>query len=126
MIIGGLYFAEKNGMISKSSFSFSSLLKSYQKVKIGHIFRNRQGFDQKSVSVNGYILNYKEKVSRRGNRYTVFQLYSNTGSITVHYRGHLGLSNNSRVCVKGDFIKEKRLRDLRFYNQLEADSAKRI
>jgi len=123
IVVLGLFYAEKKGLLPNSLSSLLSQIGSYQEVNITQIYDNTDMFHKKNVSVKGYISDYQERVSKRGNRYTVFQLYNDYGSMTVHYQGHMGLSSGLRVCLKGEFLKEKRVRNLRFYNQIEADSA---
>lgn len=113
-------------LITNGSGFIPSLFKNYQQVQIVSINKAPHSFDGKSISISGFTYNYQEKISRKGNSYTVFWLYNNSEYLSVHYKGHLGLSENLTVTVKGTFLQEKRLGDLVFYNQLEADVVDKI
>jgi len=79
-------------------------------------------YSGRRVSLRGTVSDYREKVSRSGNPYTVFTLSDGAGWLTIHYRGHAGSYNGQFVAVKGTFNAVKHVAGRSYYNQVEASS----
>jgi hypothetical protein len=76
-------------------------------------------YDGKVVIVTGNILNYRERVSGRGNPYTTFTL-TDQGSVAIFAWQNQGLHAGMRVRVTGTFSKVRHVGQYVFYNEIEA------
>jgi DNA polymerase III alpha subunit len=87
-------------------------------VSVADLIAQPEKYHKKEVTVIGYVANYKEKVSKRGNLYTVFKLYDNNDYISVFSFGYKGLKNGEKVKVTGEFYQVKRVGRYTFYNEI--------
>jgi len=91
------------------------------KISVADLLQNPERYDGKTVIVEGKIISYQERFSRRGNPYTTFRLEDNGFSVAVFAWGHLGLKDGLRVRVSGVFQRVKRVGRYTFYNEISAD-----
>jgi hypothetical protein len=96
------------------------------KVSVTDLMTNIDKYDRQLVSVSGTVTDYQERVSRRGNPYTVFKLQDGGQSVSIYSRSNLGLSNGMKVNVEGIFWKAKKVGQYTFYNEINAESVKPI
>jgi len=115
------------------SFIISSLVfASPQKATIKDILDNPDKYDQKEVIVEGKVEKIKLTVSKKDNPYTTFNLIDDDyNGIKVFIWGHQeiknkGIKNNEKVEVIGTFQKVKYVGKYRFYNEIEAESIKKL
>jgi len=103
------------------SISFSS------QNTIEEILKNPDTYDQKTIKVKGMVTNLKLKISRRGNPYTVFHIMDKAGnSLKVFMWEHQNIHEGEIVEVTGIFRKIKHIGPYIFYNEIEAQSIRRI
>jgi hypothetical protein len=98
----------------------ASLTWAGEKVSVAALLQNPKRCDGKTVIVEGKIISYQEKFSRRGNPYTTFRLEDNGFSVAVFAWGHIGLKDGLRVRVSGVFQRVKRVGRYTFYNEISA------
>lgn len=120
LVIGGVV-AFQQGMPPGRSLSLDGITVKRETVTITSLMEAKDKYHGQAITLAGTILQYQEKVSRIGNRYTTFVLVKNPHAVTVHYRGHLGLRNQMDVKVEGTFFAVKYLADDVFYNEIDAD-----
>lgn len=124
-----IYFLKKAGIIL---FISSILFASSQKTTIKEILNNPDKYDQKIVDVEGKVINLKLKTSRKGNKYATFSLMDEEhNTLKVFIWGHKeikeeGIKNEDKVEVVGTFQKVKYVGKYRFYNEIEAESVKKL
>jgi hypothetical protein len=99
----------------------TSLALAQEKISVADIIQNPERYDGKTIIVEGKIISYRERFSRRGNPYTTFRLEDGGVSVAVFVWGHLGLENGRRVRVIGKFQKVKQVGPYTFYNEISAD-----
>jgi hypothetical protein len=87
---------------------------------IDAIVANPSAFDGKHVSVHGSVADVKQKTSRKGNDYTLFQVCE-TKCVNVYAHGHVGVTDGATVTVGGVFTASKSLGSFTVTNQIEAD-----
>jgi len=94
---------------------------------IKSILANKDNYDHKEVLVEGKVTSLKFKTSKKGNDYANFHLSDIPGnSIRVFVWGHPSISESDRVEVKGIFYKVKYVGRYRFYDEIDAESIKRL
>jgi len=98
----------------------ASLAWAGEKISVADLLQNPERYDGKTVIVEGKIISYQERFSRRGNPYTTFRLEDNGFSVAVFAWGHLGLKDGLRVRVSGVFQKVKQVGRYTFYNEINA------
>jgi hypothetical protein len=103
-------------MILLASFALAG-----EKISVADLLQNPERYDGKTVIVEGKIISYQERFSRRGNQYTTFRLEDNGFSVAVFAWGHLGFKDGLRVRVSGVFQKVKQVGRYTFYNEISAD-----
>jgi hypothetical protein len=96
------------------------------KVSVTDLMTNIDKYDHQLVSVSGTVTEYQERVSRRGNPYTVFKLQDGGQSVSIYSRSTLGLANGTKVNVEGLFWKVKKVGQYTFYNEINAESVRPI
>jgi DNA polymerase III alpha subunit len=122
-------------LLSKISFILFLLpvflLASPSKVKLSEVIKNPDKYDNRIISVEGYIQNIKQKISQRGNKYTTFSISDNEGnSLKVFLWGWEGIEEQNieegdKVEVEGKFQKIRYVGKYKFYNEIEAEKIKR-
>lgn len=120
VIIGG-FVAVQQGMIPRKYRSLETAFATYESVSIATMMQNKDTWHQKAITISGKIFGYKEKISRAGNPYTVFLPREDQYLVTIHYKGHLHLANDSWVTVEGVYLKVKHLGNDTFYDEVEAE-----
>jgi DNA polymerase III alpha subunit len=77
---------------------------------------------EKVVVAKGKVEDLENKVSKRGNPYTVFKLVQGKATVNVYVRGKMESApkNGQMVQVTGIFRKEKKLRDFVVKNEIDA------
>ncbi|MDD3725919.1 MAG: hypothetical protein PHI44_01805 [Candidatus Ratteibacteria bacterium] len=131
----------ENGKIKKSSKFIKSILylitislvipsilsSAPQKATIKEILNNPDTYNQKEVIVVGEVINFKPTISKKGNPYTTFSLIDDDyNALKVFIWGHPEINNDDKVEVIGTFQKIKYVGKYRFYNEIEADSIKKL
>lgn len=80
-------------------------------------------FDGKHVDVTGTIANYKEKTSKAGNDYTLFDLCQ-TKCVGIYEHGHpTGLKDGGTTTIHGTFAAVRHMRGFDITNQIDADDS---
>ncbi|MGC9000776.1 hypothetical protein [Caldisericum sp.] len=106
---------------------FSTPLLATQKVEISEIKANPDRYHNQYVSVEGYVENVKQKVSKRGNPYTTFLITDKKGnSLKVFIWGWEDISEGDKVRVEGIFQKVKYVSGYTFYNEISAKGIKKL
>ncbi len=97
-------------------------------VKVDDLVSRRDELNEKVVQVTADIRDYEAKLSKKGNKYTVFKLIGKKHNISVWMGGHLkeadAPKNGDTVQVIGIFDKEKKVGTLTFLNELDASPRK--
>lgn len=89
---------------------------------IANVLINRDICNLKNVNLTGSVNNVEFKISGKSNEYTTFYLTDKENNkIQVFSYGHLGLTNNDLVNVKGVFYKENKKDSYIFNNEIETD-----
>jgi hypothetical protein len=96
------------------------------RVSVIDLMTNIDKYDRQLVRVSGTVTKYQERVSRRGNPYTVFKLQDGGQSVSVYSRSTLGLANGMKVNIEGIFWKVKKVGRYTFYNEINAESVRPI
>lgn len=87
---------------------------------IDAIVANPTTFDGKHVSVHGTVADVKQKTSRKGNDYTLFDVCESK-CVHVYAHGHVGVTDGAIVTVGGTFAAVKQLGSYTITNQIDAD-----
>jgi hypothetical protein len=93
---------------------------------IQNLLQTPDQYDGKTVTVDGTITAYRERVSRQGHAYTTFRVGANGRSVSVFAWKPQGLANGLRVRVTGTFSKEKHVGRYTFRNEIEAQRIERL
>lgn len=122
-------------LLSKISFILFLLpvilLASPSKVKISEVIKNPDKYDNRIISVEGYIEDIKQKISQKGNKYTTFSISDGEDNyLKVFLWGWEGIEEQNikegdKVEVEGKFQKIKYVGRYRFYNEIEAIKIKK-
>ena len=106
------------------------LLASPQKVQIKEVIKNPDKYDNKRITVEGYIQNIKPKISQKGNKYTTFKISDKESNyLKVFLWGweeieKQNIKEGDKVEVEGKFQKVKYVGKYKFYNEIEAERIK--
>jgi len=109
-----------------------SVFSAPEKATIKQVVDDPASYDQQPIVVEGVITKIKLHLSRAGNSYSTFLLSDDShNSIKVFLWGHQeikkqNIMDGDRVEVKGTFQKVKRIGKYRFYNEVEAESVKKL
>ncbi len=80
----------------------------------------------REITVKGIVTYVKERVSRRGNAYTIFKIKSGRKTYRVFIRGHHHIRKGERLLVKGLFYKTKKVGKRVYHNEIEAKYIRRL
>lgn len=115
------------GLVTFSLLASAFASTSPQKATVKEILDNPDSYDQREVKVEGKVVNLKLKVSKKGNAYTNFSLMDESyKTLKVFMWGHQNVRDGDRVEVTGTFRKVKYVGRYRFYNEVEAESIKKM
>ncbi|MDQ2991436.1 MAG: hypothetical protein M3R30_01275 [Candidatus Eremiobacteraeota bacterium] len=84
------------------------------------IIANPSAFDGKSVQVHGTVADVRQKTSRKGNDYTLFDVCE-TKCVHIYAHGKVGVTNGAVVTVTGTFTALKHMGDFDITNQIQAN-----
>ncbi len=87
---------------------------------IDAIIANPSAFDGKSVQVHGTVADVKQKTSRKGNDYTLFDVCE-TKCVHIYARGKVGVNDGATVTISGTFTAVKHMGNFDITNQIEAN-----
>lgn len=80
----------------------------------------------KNITLQGIVISVKEKISKRGNAYTLFKIKSNGKIYKVFMKGHHHIKIGEKLLVKGIFYKIKKVGKRTYYNEIEATYIRRL
>ncbi len=93
------------------------------KVTVADLVKDPAKYDAKIVTLTGKAMKFKQKTSKAGNPYYNFKLVGKTDDdvISVYGRGKLDkeLENETMVEVTGRFVKEKKVGEVTFKNEVD-------
>lgn len=94
-------------------------------LKVDALLAKAKDHDKKTVTVTGTVQKFEAKTSRKGNKYTTFELKGDKQVINVYMRDHLKnpVKNGDKVSVTGIFRVEKKVGDRTFKNEVDATAA---
>ena len=87
-------------------------------VSVQSLYLNASQYHKAEITTQGYVKDYKEKISKKGNPYTVFKLSDGRYYVKVFTFGKLGLAGNEKLKVTGTFYKVKYVGRYKFYNEI--------
>lgn len=90
---------------------------------VENILKSPGKFHEKEVTVVGTVQDFKQKTSKKGNDYFVFQLKGKGEELlNVYSRGKMdpALKADEKVEVSGIFRKEKEVLDFKVKNEIDA------
>lgn len=97
-------------------------------VKVDDLVAKRDELNEKVVQVTSEVKDFEAKISKKGNKYTVFKLIGKKQNISIWLGGHLkeadAPKNGDTVQVTGIFDKEKKVGTLTFLNEIDASTRK--
>ncbi len=92
------------------------------------LLKDAKKFDKKSITVTGKVAKFEAKTSKKGNKYTVFQLQGKTDKAMIHVfiKGALAkpVKNGDMVAVTGTWQVEKKMGTTVYKNEIDASTAK--
>ncbi len=87
---------------------------------IDAIIANPSAFDGKAVQVHGTVADVKQKTSRKGNDYTLFDVCE-TKCVHIYAHGKVGVTDGAIVTITGTFTAVKHMDNFDITNQIEAN-----
>lgn len=114
----------------RTSFAFLLLLATAafagEQLTVEALLKNAKTHDGKAVTVIGTVTDYKEKTSKRGNPYVTFKLKGTKEVAAIYLQGRLkkACKNGDTVIVEGKFVREKKVGDVVYKNEIDATAAK--
>lgn len=113
--------------VAAALLCISAAVLAAEKVSLGDLLKDPKAYDGKTVSTTGIVDEFKQKTSRKGNRYFVLKLKAsekdpNRELISVYSQGEAdaGVKNGVKVGVVGVFRAEKKVVDFTVKNEIEA------
>lgn len=97
-----------------------------EQLTVEALLKNAKTHDGKAVTVIGTVSDYKEKTSKRGNPYVTFKLKGAKEIASVYLQGRLkkACKNGDVVIVEGKFVREKKVGDVLYKNEIDATAPK--
>ncbi len=87
-------------------------------IPLKELYLNASRYHHKEITTEGYVKDYKEKISKKGNLYTVFKLTDGEYYVKVFTFGKVNLKENEKLKVTGTFYKIKYVGKYKFYNEI--------
>ncbi len=101
----------------------SALALAVDKVALPDLLKDPKAYDGKTISVTGAVAEFKQKTSRKGNKYFTFQMKTGDKQIlNVYSQGEApeGTKDGAKVVVVGVFRQEKKVLDFTVKNEIDA------
>lgn len=99
------------------------------KASVDDLIKNPAKFDGKVVKVEGVVDKYEERTSKKGNPYTVFKLKGKVNFVSIYMQSHPAKGKSpvdgAKVVVTGFFVKEKKLGNSTYKNEIDASADKK-
>ncbi|HRI44522.1 MAG TPA: cytochrome c maturation protein CcmE [Fimbriimonadaceae bacterium] len=97
-----------------------------EQLTVEALLKNAKAHDGKTVAVIGTVTEYNEKTSKRGNPYVTFKLKGTKEVAAVYLQGRLkkACKNGDTVIVEGKFVREKKVGEAVYKNEIDATPAK--
>jgi cytochrome c-type biogenesis protein CcmE len=93
------------------------------KVPLADLLKDPKAYDGKTISVTGAVAEFKQKTSRKGNKYFTFTMKGEEKQVlNVYSQGEAetGIKDGSKVVVTGVFRQEKKVLDFTVKNEIDA------
>lgn len=99
------------------------------KISIPELLKEAKTYDGKTVETTGFVDQFKQKISRAGNKYFTFKLRAgekDSASINVYSQGEAEetIKDGVKVKVIGVFREEKKVMDFTVKNEVDATKVK--
>lgn len=93
-----------------------------EQLTVEALLKNAKTYDGKEVRVVGKVAEYKEKVSKAGNKYVTFKLRGAKETASVYLRNRLQkpCKDGDTVIVTGKFTLEKKVGTVTYKNEIDA------
>jgi len=111
-------------VIGLSVLALAAGVLALEKVSIGDLLKDASKYDGKDVTIQGVVEDLSEKVSGGGNAYTSLKVKDGEKRVTVWMRGHLNIKikNGDEVAATGMFLKERKVGDVIYKNEIDMTS----
>lgn len=93
------------------------------KVPLGDLLKDPKNFDGKTITVAGSVSEFKQKTSRKGNKYFTFTMKGEgKQEVNVYSQGEASadVKDGAKVEVTGVFRQEKKVLDFTVKNEIDA------
>lgn len=93
-------------------------IQAQEKVPIENLYKNAEHYHRQEVITEGTVIDYKQKISKKGNLYTVFKLSDGSYYVKAFSFGKIDLHNGEKARITGTFHKVKYVGRYKFYNEI--------
>lgn len=110
-----------------SALALAAVAFAADKMTPDQVVKDAEKHDGKKVTVTGTVQAFRERTSRAGNDYTTFRVKGSEESVNIYMQGKIEKDkpkNGDTVEVTGRFVKEKKVGEQTFKN--EVDISKRL
>lgn len=115
-------------LVCFAALAVATLALAAEKVTIAELTKDPAKFDGKAVTLTGKVMKFKQKTSKAGNPYFTFKLVGKTEEDVVNIYGRgtheKELANDTMVTVTGKFVKEKKVGEVTFKNEVDVTKDK--
>lgn len=115
-------------LVCFAALAVASLALAAEKVTIAELTKDPAKYDGKAVTLTGKVMKFKQKTSKAGNPYFTFKLVGKTEDDVVNIYGRgtyeKELANDVMVTVTGKFVKEKKVGEMTYKNEVDVTKDK--
>ncbi len=102
-------------------FAVAAIAFATGQIKIADVLTGAAKYDGKVITVQGTVAKFKQKTSKAGHPYFVFDVLEGTKKLEVYGQGELkpAPKNGQKVEVTGSFVKEKTIGSFTVKNEID-------